>query len=149
MGRSCPRICGRGRAGCRLVWMADEGELPAIHATMSAWPKPVAVVAFGFVAMFIAAGCGGSDTATIEPGVEGAEVTTSPEATAVPSGVDGGFLAENIARVGVPGDGGSVMVVVVEPDDTVTFASAGMGPEGTAPTADDIFRIGSITKVFT
>ena len=37
VGRSCPRICGRGRAGCRLVWMADEGELPAIHATMSAW----------------------------------------------------------------------------------------------------------------
>ncbi len=98
--------------------------------------------------MLIAASCGSSDRATVQPEVDRSEVTTPFEPAAV-SGVDEGFLAKNIARVDLPTDGGSVMVVVIEPDDTVTYASAGTGPKGTAPAADDIFRIGSITKVFT
>ncbi len=124
--------------------MADEREKPAIDATISARrrPRPSVVVAFGLVAMFIAAGSFG-----LVAMFNAADCSADP--TSVPLGGEQGFLAENIACVDVPADGGSVMVVVVEPDGTMTYASAGMGPEGTAPTADDIFRIGSITKLFT
>jgi D-alanyl-D-alanine carboxypeptidase len=107
--------------------------------------KPT-LVALGLV--LIAASCVSSDGATFQPEGDRSQVTTSSEPTAV-SGVDEGFLAENIARVDLPADGGSVMVVVVEPDGTMTYASAGTGPGGTPPTVEDVFRIGSITKVFT
>ena len=41
------------------------------------------------------------------------------------------------------------MVAIVDPDGTVSYASADVGPANVAPTAADTFRVGSITKVFT
>lgn len=129
--------------------MAHEREEPAIVATIGAWRRPSAVVAFGLVAMFIAAGCSRSEPGMLAPDPNRSEAATSPESAAVLPEIDEGFLADNIALVDVPDDGGSAMVVVVEPDGTSTYASTGMGSRGTSPTADDTFRIGSITKIFT
>lgn len=113
-----------------------------------------AVLVFAFAGLGFLAGCSGSSTATLEPPLDrsdasagAADPTVAPTVTVPP--FDDEFLAEQIGQVKVADDGGSVMVVVIEPDGTTTHASAGVGPSGTAPTAADTFRIGSITKVFT
>jgi D-alanyl-D-alanine carboxypeptidase len=58
-------------------------------------------------------------------------------------------LAEIAADLEVPEGSGSVMVVVVDADGAATHVSAGQAPDGSTPTPDDTFRVGSITKVFT
>ena len=59
------------------------------------------------------------------------------------------LLVEQVARVLVPEDEGAVMVVIVDADGTAVHASEGTDPDGNAPTPDDAFRVGSITKTFT
>jgi D-alanyl-D-alanine carboxypeptidase len=63
--------------------------------------------------------------------------------------VDEEFLSEQVSRIDVPEDGGALMVAVLYADDTAVHASAGTDPAGNSPTSDSLFRVGSITKVFT
>jgi D-alanyl-D-alanine carboxypeptidase len=85
-------------------------------------------------------------TAEPDPPVEAEE---NPTPTLVSSDTDEEFLAAQIERVRVPGDSGSVLIALVQPAGTISHASTGSGPGGATPTAEDTFRIGSITKVFT
>ena len=93
---------------------------------------------------------GDADVATSERSAAPTTVVeTTTTAAPVPSVTDDEFLATQIELVRLPVTGGWALIALVEPDGTVTYASAGGGPSGTAPTADDAFRIGSVTKVFT
>ena len=63
--------------------------------------------------------------------------------------IDEAFLAEQVAKSWDPSQPGAVMVSVYGPDGGVAYASVGTDPSGATPTPDDLFRVGSISKLFT
>jgi D-alanyl-D-alanine carboxypeptidase len=69
--------------------------------------------------------------------------------TELASGDVASLLAEGLSDVWIPDDLGGVMVAIVEPDGSMVHASR--TPDAGAPAIgpDDLFRVGSITKVFT
>ncbi len=76
--------------------------------------------------------------------------TTTTEASAVASPtIDQAFLAEQAAKSWDPKQPGAVMVSVYGPDGGVVYASVGTDTSGAEPTPDDLFRVGSISKLFT
>jgi len=77
--------------------------------------------------------------------------TLSPATTstslAAPT-IDEEFLTEQAAKSWDPNRPGAVMVSVYGPDGSVAYASVGADPDGAVPTPDDLFRVGSISKLF-
>ena len=63
--------------------------------------------------------------------------------------IDQEFLAEQVAKSWDPNRPGAVIVSVDGPDGEVVSASAGTDPSGAAPTSDDVYRLGSNSKLFT
>jgi len=59
------------------------------------------------------------------------------------------FLADRLGDVRISDDLGSVMVAIIEPDGSVVHASRTPDADAPAIGPDDLFRVGSITKVFT
>lgn len=92
------------------------------------------------VATLVAGGCSQTDDAAIG--------RAGPSTTAVSAVIDG-FLERQLAGVAVPVGEGAVMVAVIKADETIVYASEGSDPAGSKLTPDDVFRIGSITKMFT
>ena len=77
-------------------------------------------------------------------------VATQSTPTAAPAVViDQTFLEEEVAKSWKPDLSGAVMVVVHESAGGRASGSAGTDPTGATPSADDLIRIGSITKTFT
>jgi D-alanyl-D-alanine carboxypeptidase len=62
--------------------------------------------------------------------------------------IGGDFLSEQLARILPPEGQGAAMVAVVDADGTVDYASEGSDPAGSPLTPNEVFRIGSITEVF-
>ena len=75
-----------------------------------------------------------------------APTTTTTEAGPT---IDETFLAEQVAMSYDPSRPGAVIVSVYGPEGEVVFASAGSDPRNAAPTPGDVFRLGSISKLFT
>ena len=63
--------------------------------------------------------------------------------------LDAEFLSEQVAKVDVIDGAGAFMVAVVDEDGSAIHASAGSDADGDAPRPSDVFRVGSITKIFT
>ncbi len=82
-----------------------------------------------------------------------AQTTVETQPAAEPStpsagaALDDEFLAETLEGLTVPE--GAVLFSVVDSDGPTGQASVGSDDAGRAPTADDPFRVGSITKIFT
>ncbi len=86
----------------------------------------------------------------VSGGAEAILTEAEPTGTeADPVALTDSWLAGLVDTVPVQSDGGGVLLATIGPDGAVAQASAGTDPDGTAPTVDDAFRIGSITKVFT
>ncbi|MCJ7781022.1 MAG: beta-lactamase family protein [Acidimicrobiia bacterium] len=92
------------------------------------------------VTVLVAGGCSQTD----EAAVEGASTST----TIVTAG-GGDFLGVQVDGVTVPDAKGAVMVAIAETDGTIAYASKGSDSAGSPLTPDEVFRIGSITKMFT
>ena len=77
-------------------------------------------------------------------------LTAAPTSTAVASPtIDEAFLAEQVAMSYDLSRSGAVIVSVYGPEGEEVSASAGTDPSGAAPTPDDLYRVGSISKLFT
>lgn len=64
--------------------------------------------------------------------------------------IDEADLTDLVSTIDFDGNPGEVRIAVYEPDGTVTTAAAAEGlPAGDEPSVDDLFRVGSITKIFT
>jgi D-alanyl-D-alanine carboxypeptidase len=75
--------------------------------------------------------------------------TSPPSTSDVSPALGDGFLLEQISKVVVREDEGALMVAVVDPSGSVEYAAKGSDPAGAELTPDAVFRIGSVTKVFT
>lgn len=95
-------------------------------------------------------------SSTTDAATEVEESTTSTTAPAAPvtepaatdSDVEA-FLVDRLGDVRIAEDLGSVIVALVESDGSIVQASRTPGADVPAVDADDLFRIGSITNVFT
>ena len=123
-------------------------------------------VAAGVVAISLVAGAcssGGSEqanAATSEPEAAASAEVSEPTTTATTTDVvedgierleilDPTFLADTVERVSIVDGGGGLLLAVFDAEGEPVEASVGSDADGSAPTATDAFRIGSITKVFT
>ena len=101
-----------------------------------------------------------ADSATTAP--EAAPATPAPETDSVPAPTPtltetnarpAGDLLDADSLAGLASEvslsDGAFMIAVVDPAGDVVTGSAGGDAAGNVPTASDVFRIGSITKVFT
>lgn len=91
------------------------------------------------VTVLVAGGCSQSDGAAV--------VTTTATPIVVAGG--GGLLGAQVDGVTVPDGEGAVMVAIAEADGAIAYASKGSDSAGSPLTPDEVFRIGSITKMFT
>jgi len=92
-----------------------------------------------------------STFATATTSSPGSTTTTTLAATtsvASPT-IDEAFLAEQVAMSYDPNRPGAVIVSVYGPDGEVVSAAAGTDPSRAAPTPDEVFRLASISKLFT
>jgi D-alanyl-D-alanine carboxypeptidase len=109
------------------------------------WKKLMRVLrlsALLFLVALVAAACDDSANTT----------TTTPQATTttvVSPAVGDELLSGQLAGVSTPEGKGAFMVAVVDAGGAVDYASEGSDPAGIPLTPDAVFRIGSITKVFT
>lgn len=103
------------------------------------WRVAIVLTAVG---MAVAACTGASEVPT-------ATEATTTTADVVAPVVDETFLAEQVDRVSIPESGGAFMLAVVARDGEVVYAAKGTDPDGNPPTPDAVFRVASITKVFT
>jgi D-alanyl-D-alanine carboxypeptidase len=123
------------------------------------WIAPMVVLIAVAIGACSGAGASGEES-TVPPSTElltdastSATTTTTlappPTSTSVAAPtIDDEFLAEQVAKSWDPNRPGAVMVSVYGPDGGVAHASVGTDPSGAAPTPDDLFRIGSISKLF-
>ncbi len=79
-----------------------------------------------------------------EPVTDAVSVTDETDSGSVEA-----FLVDRLGDVRIPEDLGSVIVALVEPDGSIVQASRTAGADVPTVDADDLFRVGSITKVFT
>jgi D-alanyl-D-alanine carboxypeptidase len=77
------------------------------------------------------------------------ELKQSEEAGEVSIVIDEGFLLEQAGKSWDPDGPGAVLVAVFGPDGATVHAAVGTDPNGTPPSLEDVFRVGSITKTFT
>jgi len=87
-------------------------------------------------------------TTTAQAPTTTTQAPTTTTAAAI-SKIDESFLVEQVAKSWDSSRPGAVMISVFDPDGGTVHASIGTDFTDTAPTPDDLFRIGSITKMFT
>jgi len=124
---------------------------------------PLRVVSVGLVvALGLVAACSTDDGSAIPPASSSNTETTvattletsstsaaDSTTTVVAVGVDEGLLAEQVDAVVFPDDQGAAMVAVLHDDDSIVHAGRGSDQDGNSPVPGSVFRVGSITKVFT
>ena len=59
------------------------------------------------------------------------------------------YLTELASKVKIDNKPGAMLIAVFEPNGSVTFVGTGNHPDGSLPSPDDAYRIGSNTKMFT
>lgn len=83
-----------------------------------------------------------------EPAADGETESVEVDPEAVSDPVEA-FLQDRLGDVRIPEDLGSVIVALVEADGSIVQASRTPNSDTPPVAADDLFRVGSITKVFT
>ena len=92
---------------------------------------------------------GSNDTITTSSSPTSTTAVTVTLATVAEPAVDDDLLSEQLAGITVLEGKGAAMVALVEAEGAISYASKGSDPTGSLLSSDAVFRVGSITKMFT
>ncbi|MFB3098548.1 MAG: serine hydrolase, partial [Acidimicrobiia bacterium] len=109
--------------------------------------RAVFVILLAFIAACSSVGSNDTiPTSSSTTSTTGATVTSAP---VTEPAVDDDLLSEQLAGITILDGKGAAMVALVEADGAISYASKGSDPTGSLLTPDAVFRVASITKMFT
>ncbi len=109
--------------------------------------RAVFVILLAFIAA--CSSVGSNDTITTSSSPTSTTGATVSLATVAEQAVDDDLLSEQLAGISVLEGKGAAMVALVEAEGAISYASKGSDPTGSLLSPDAVFRVGSITKIFT
>jgi D-alanyl-D-alanine carboxypeptidase len=108
-----------------------------------------AVLAVLSVVIVACSSVGSDDAITTSSSTTSTAGATATSAPVTEPAVEDDLLSQQLAGITVLEGRGAAMVALVEADGAVSYVSKGSDPIGSSLSSDAVFRVGSITKMFT